>query len=55
MNSLLHLSSNDQLALLDVLEDYFTTPCETGSEDSEVESESEIEAADLGTFTIISK
>ena len=54
MNSLLHLSSNDQLALLDVLEDYFT-PCETGSEDSEVESESEIEAADLGTFTIISK
>ena len=29
VNFLLHLSSGDQQSLLEVIEDYFTTPCET--------------------------
>ena len=48
VNSLLHLSTSDQQALVDVLEDYSTTPCETGSDDSDfvsdLDSEPELES-----------
>ena len=52
VNSFLHLSSKDQEALLEVMEDYFTTPCKSGSGDSDfdsdLDSEPELEPADPG-------
>ena len=43
VNSLLHLSSGDQQALLDVLEDYFSTPSETKADDSDLDDDSDME------------
>ena len=59
VNSFLHFSSKDQEALRGVMEDYFTTPCETGSKDSDfdsdldLDSEPELEPADPGTYMYI--
>ena len=43
VNSLLHLSSGDQQSLLEVIQDYFTTPCETNDYESDSDSDDDIE------------
>ena len=54
VNSFLHFSSKDQEALLEVMEDYFTLLCESGSQDryfnSDLDSEPELEPADPSKY-----
>ena len=45
INSLLHLEEGDQAALLDVIQDYFTTPSASSSCDPDSDSESEPDIA----------
>ena len=49
VNSLLHFSSGDQEALLEVMEEFFCTPSQTEANDSDLDDDSDNESVDPET------
>ena len=53
VNSLLHFSSGDQEALLEVMEEFFCTPSQTEADDSDLDdSDDELVDPEIGTHKI---
>lgn len=53
VNSLLHFSSGDQEALLEVMEEFFCTPSQTEADDSDLDdSDNELVDPETGTHKI---